>query len=261
MFHRSITRVACVIFVLSLAATACKPKPGAACSAEGKRACAGDDTLVVCEHGKFAAFPCKGSGRCKAEGEGATCDFAGNASGDSCPLEDTGRKTCKPDGKAQLRCASGHLVEVACAGSGACTTNDRGTSECDLGEPELGTACSPGLSRSTCNFKGDTIYGCVSGKWAVVRACRGPNGCKSNGLVGKFCDLGVVDDGDPCEDGEQGRYTCGPARAAVYVCKDRHFLLSKKCDAGKACKYSDAQIDGDTTKGPLVLLPKGADCL
>jgi hypothetical protein len=244
-------------FAVSLAG--CKPKAGTPCSAEGKKVCIGDDALLVCEHGTFAAFSCKGPGGCSSAGDIASCDITRNAQGDPCPSDDTGRKACKPDGKTQLRCDHGHFTEVACAGVGGCKTREDGTSQCDRGEPDLGTTCSS-MSPSSCNLKSDSLYGCVGGKWAVTRACRGPHGCKPSDVVGTYCDLGVVAGGDACESDEEGRVTCGPERAGLYTCKDGRFQLLGACPAGKACAYSDGELVGNRARGPLVMLPKGAEC-
>ena len=60
--------------------------------------------------------------------------------------------------------------------------------------------------------------------------------------------------------GEENRFTCGPARASLYTCKDGHFRLATACPAGKTCTYSEGDVAGDTHKGPLVMLPKLAEC-
>jgi hypothetical protein len=161
--------------------------------------------------------------------------------------------------QTQLRCQGGHFIQVACVGPGACKTRDDGTSACDLGEPELGTTCST-ISPSACNLKGDSIYGCIGGKWTVARSCRGPHGCKGSELAGTYCDVGVVADGDACQREEEGRVTCGPGRGSLYTCKDGRFQLASTCPAGKACAYSTGDVSGIAERGPLVMLPKGAEC-
>jgi hypothetical protein len=250
---------ALLVVAVALALAACRPKAGASCSAEGKKTCGGDGALLVCEHGKQAAFACKGPGGCAASGDSASCDVSGNAQSDPCPAGDEGLKLCKPDGKTQLRCQGGHFIEVACVGPGACKTKDDGSSACDRGEPEIGAPCSS-ISPAVCNLKGDSIYGCSGGKWVVARACRGPHGCKGSDLAGTYCDLGAVADGDWCGTDEQSRVTCGPGRASLYACKDGQFELLAACPSGKTCTYAEGDLSGYPGRGPMVLLPKRAQC-
>jgi hypothetical protein len=84
---------AAVFVTMALVAT-CKPRSGAKCSTEGKRACGDEATLLVCQGGAYTAIPCKGAAGCASVGDGAACDISGNAAGEPCAADEKGRRVC-----------------------------------------------------------------------------------------------------------------------------------------------------------------------
>jgi hypothetical protein len=239
-----------VVFPAAIALSGCKPKAGAPCSEQGRRACADPATALVCEGGVFRAFSCKGRGGCAALVDGAACDLSGNAEGEACPEGEPGT-FCSADGKRELACRGGKITGRACNGEHRCSaTGDRSTA-CDPGEPEAGGACVVGVSPPTCSLDKKALFACIDGKWARHTTCVGKSGCKA-GELGPVCDATVAEPGAACGAETRGRASCSVDHKSLMECDGARWKQTSACPEGKLCKLREASLACGVETGCLL---------
>lgn len=221
------------LFALALALVsldACKPKAGDDCQAD---TCGDDKTLLACKSGKLLPLPCDGPKGCKLEGAAPRCDFSGNKVGSPCDDRFLGKRMCKGD-KEATTCQNGKWAVVGC--SGGCTSDGGGEGllkECDTAVAKAGDACDRSFqTKQGCEPDGKSVTECTKeGKFAFVRNCRGPKGCKAKkGEV--ECDLSVQLVGDPCT--PPVPEICSDDGAAILLC-DGTKMFEKMCTGPKGC--------------------------
>jgi hypothetical protein len=245
--------------LLLILIASCKPKVGATCKSQGDRACADESTVIVCQGGTWASFPCRGASGCSKQGDGVFCDVANGKVGDPCPNEDEKRQTCSDDHKSRLTCMAGKYVGDSCIGVG-CMQSDDGKVTCDLGQPELGTTCDATKDRATCGRDHKSHIHCDASthKWTVERICRGPSGCQRLSVnEQQVCDITLADVGDPCRIDEASRTVCSSDRKAKLGCKDGKWSVESAC--AQPCGYDDGTVTCDPLTG-CVMIPTGASC-
>lgn len=92
---------------------ACGSTEGSPCTTANAQECSGGKTLLVCEGGKWAGYPCPSCA-------GNKCDWKGAMSGDACPKVAETYGTCNLDGRLigcffSTSADAGVFVESACA--------------------------------------------------------------------------------------------------------------------------------------------------
>jgi len=161
-------------------------------------------------------------------GVGCACK---TKAGDSCTK---GQAACKDD-NTSLSCQDGKFIESPCKGAKGCKV-EGATVDCDITGNAAGDLCSTDDEGNTaCSADGKTQIECKGGKYAVQQ-CRGPDGCKQNGLLAN-CDVSIAQLGDACE-GVTGGYACSVDKKALLKCKNGKFEVDEQCPAGKPCKIA-----------------------
>jgi hypothetical protein len=102
-----------LVMLTTVLLVACGSNAGAPCSTPNATECAGGKTLLVCEGGAWAAYPCPSCA-------GTTCDWKGALAGDACPRVAETYGTCPFDGRAvscfwSSSADAGVFVETACS--------------------------------------------------------------------------------------------------------------------------------------------------
>jgi hypothetical protein len=94
---------------------------------------------------------------------------------------------------------------------------------CPRGAP-LDYACTPDRARA---------LACTEGRYALWRACRGPNGCQVEGGRNIRCDTTLGQPGDPCA--QQGTYACSSDSRSMLVCDGSSLTTASSCDGPEGC--------------------------
>ena len=207
-------------------------------------ACAKDGKAQLrCEDDRFvAALSCKGPKGCRVASNGTevSCDYTYADPGDPCNLEDD---ACSTDHRAILHCdKSSFSVSATCKGPGGCTItpHDRGaTLSCDDHVADPGDLCKG--ENSACAPDHRAMLACKLGKFVVVGACKGPEGCAvtSNpgaGTTTVACDGSIGDPQDLC----QGGFACSSDASTLLRCDDAHLVVAERCPAG--CTTSSDKV-------------------
>jgi len=103
-----------LVFVSLFVMVGCGAEAGSPCSTPAATQCAGSTTLLSCEKGVWASYPCPSC-------SGTTCNWKGAANGSTCPESSAGDGWCPLDGRV-LSCfwsataGVGVFVESACSG-------------------------------------------------------------------------------------------------------------------------------------------------
>lgn len=145
---------------------------------------------------------------------------------------------CEPV-RAQEGASSGATtiwMEVPCKGARGCARKGE-ADECDdtVGaegdlcplDPPLDYACSADRSRALV---------CKDGKYALWRACRGPDGCGVEAGRNVRCDTTLGSAGDPCA--QQGTYACAVDRQAMLQCDGTALVAASSCRGPQGCRVA-----------------------
>jgi hypothetical protein len=188
MTKRPIRLVVCsVAACLSIVVlSACgKKKAGSACTGD-EALCSDKQTILECHDGKLVEMACKGPKGCAEAATGAkragrnvtvnyavSCDFSGNAVGETCTTNDS--FLCSPDKSAMLRCKDKKIVSTACRGPKKCSESATQV-DCDSSIAQVGESCDDGYA---CSTDAKATLKCAAGKWAVDEPCK--KSCKASG--------------------------------------------------------------------------------
>ena len=107
-------------------------------------------------------------------------------------------------------------VAVPCKGAQGCS-HKGDTDECDDTVAAEGDACpqDPPLDYACTADKARALV-CKDGRYALWRACRGPDACQIEGGRNVRCDTTLGEPGDPCA--QQGTYACSSDARAMLLC-------------------------------------------
>jgi hypothetical protein len=184
-----LVRVALLVMPFaSLAACNKAPTVGDSCKSTDIL-CVDPKTELACQKGVFIVSPCKGPMGCKEDGKHLVCDATGDADGDPCSTDEEGAAQCIGDG-ARITCRGGKYARDFCRGEAGCDAKS-GAIRCDQSKSQEGDPCSG--ETSACSLDGKNVLSCHSGKFTMVAACPGEDGCT---IVERRvnCDLGKKDD-------------------------------------------------------------------
>lgn len=170
---------------------------------------------------------------CVASGSALVCEGAGASAGDR--GQDAGADA-RPG-------AAGAWVAVPCHGARGCTRRGE-ADECDDTTAAAGDACprNPPLDYA-CTADHAQALVCEGGRYALWRACRGPEGCSVEGGRNIHCDTTLGEPGDPCA--RAGTYACAVDRQTLLVCDGARAALkpASSCRGPKGC-----QVERDSRK-------------
>jgi hypothetical protein len=130
-------------------------------------------------------------------------------------------------------CDSGAWVEVPCRGQRGCAR--RGDSdECDDTIAAEGDPCprNPPLDYA-CAADHSKALVCKNGRFALWRACRGPDKCEIVDGRNLHCDTTLGAPGDPCA--QQGAYSCSVDQQAMLLCDGTTLALASSCRGPDGC--------------------------
>jgi hypothetical protein len=135
-------------------------------------------------------------------------------------------------------------VEVPCKGAQGCSRapGQSDVEECDDTLAVEGDPClpSPPLDYA-CTADGERALVCASGRYALWRACRGPDQCRVEAGRNVRCDTTLGEPGDPC--GEPGKYACASDGRAMLQCDGGVLASASSCRGPAGC-----HIERDTRK-------------
>jgi hypothetical protein len=221
------------VVLSTLLVASCKPKPGDSCK-KLDGACTGEESALMCEHGKLAEASCKGPGGCQKSGTTVTCDDDIAESGDPCLVSETANYACTTDHAKALICEGGKFkLSTTCRGPKRCAVTHPGGSgvdviDCDTSVAIRGEQCArPGLGACSSDFK--QMLSCDNGVWASHRICRGQQGCQLLGLDQKTpaCDESISQPGDPC--GHEGSTACSTDQRTLLRCTGGQYTKASDC--------------------------------
>jgi hypothetical protein len=164
------------------------------------------------------------------------------ASGGKCRVPD--QLVCGGPDRALL-CETGAWVEVPCKGAQGCShtsRESRDTDECDDTVASEGDPCprNPPLDYACTADKARALV-CKEGRYALWRACRGPDACQVEGGRNVRCDTTLGQPGDPCA--QQGTYACSADGKAMLLCDGSTLAAASSCRGPDGCR-----IQRDTRK-------------
>lgn len=205
-----------------------------------------EHTALFCQYGRFVPGTCSGARGCRPmAGEHVACDLSGSDRGDDCPEHYQGVEACRPDKKAKVVCTDGKIAHVPCRGPLGCVSyaGDNGADKvktCDNTVVPLGVPCALGeITAGACSDDLKAVVACTDGKTQVLRACRGPKGCKPKGDgVSVDCDTSIVAVGDPCDHAFEGcsegaQITCGD---------DERVVVRQRCPGQDGCVVREGRV-------------------
>jgi hypothetical protein len=94
---------------------------------------------------------------------------------------------------------------------------------CPRGAP-LDYACTPDRTRALL---------CKDGRYALWRACRGPDACQVESGRNIRCDTTLGEPGDPCA--QQGTYACSSDSRAMLLCDGSSLATASSCAGPAGC--------------------------
>lgn len=148
---------------------------GEPCFEEGQPQCTGDKkSMIKCENNRWILLDeCTGRLGCVANAQGAKCDLAVAAAGDSCSPDNEGNASCTDDGSALLLCREGKMVvEATCKGMHGC--RQKGTSiECNAQIADLDDPCDRKFAEGkfACTPDKTARLVCKDGKFEKEQDC------------------------------------------------------------------------------------------
>jgi hypothetical protein len=132
-------------------------------------------------------------------------------------------------------------VDVPCKGAQGCSRKGD-TDECDDTVAAEGDSCpyNPPLDYACTADKARALV-CRDGRYALWRACRGPDACQIEGGRNVRCDTTLGEPGDPCA--QQGTYACSSDARAMLLCDGSTLAPASSCRGPGGC-----HIQRDTRK-------------
>jgi len=118
-------------------------------------------------------------------------------------------------------------VAVPCKGAQGCS-HKGDADECDDTIAAEGDACpqNPPLDYACTPDKARALV-CKEGRYALWRACRGPDACQIEGGRNVRCDTTLGEPGDPCA--QQGTYSCSSDTKAMLLCDGSNLGAASSC--------------------------------
>lgn len=132
-------------------------------------------------------------------------------------------------------------LEIPCKGAQGCSRRTEGD-ECDDTVANDGDSCprSPPLDYACTSDHARALF-CKDGRYALWRACRGPDGCQVEGGRNVRCDTTLGEPGDPCA--QPGTYACASDSQAILLCDGSSLAAASSCRGPEGC-----HIQRDTRK-------------
>jgi hypothetical protein len=131
-------------------------------------------------------------------------------------------------------CESNAWVMVPCHGQGGCAR--QGTiDECDDTVATEGERCphTPPVDYACTADRAKALV-CKDGRFALWRACRGPEGCQVVGGRNVRCDTTLGEPDDPCA--AQGTYSCSADRKGMLLCDGSKLAAVSSCRGPAGCR-------------------------
>lgn len=128
---------------------------------------------------------------------------------------------------------AGTWTRVACRGDGGCAHRG-GADDCDDTVAAEGEACpgDPPVDYA-CTPDGTRALACAAGRFALWRACRGPEGCLVGDVRNIRCDTSLGQESDPC--GQSGTYACSEDHKTMLVCDAGALSAATSCSGPAGC--------------------------
>jgi hypothetical protein len=136
------------------------------------------------------------------------------------------------DPASALYCSAGTYQTVSCRGPKGCTGSATMGYACDDDLASVGDGCLPSTNANyACGTDHKSQLVCKDAKWAMNKACKGPNACtvKNDSIS---CDNTIADVGDPCT---TGTYGCTTDHTALLHCVSDKFVDDNSCRGPKQC--------------------------
>ena len=123
--------------------------------------------------------------------------------------------------------------EIPCKGAKGCSRSNV-ADECDDTLAREGDPCppSPPLDYACTADRARALF-CKDGRYALWRACRGPDACRVEDGRNVRCDTTLGEPGDPC--GQQGTYACSSDSKAMLLCDGSAVVLASSCRGPEGC--------------------------
>jgi hypothetical protein len=124
-------------------------------------------------------------------------------------------------------------LEIPCKGAKGCARRTDGD-ECDDTVAGDGDPCprSPPLDYACTSDHARALF-CKDGRYALWRACRGPEGCQVEGGRNVRCDTTLGERGDPCA--QPGTYACSSDSKAMLLCDGSSLTAASSCRGPDGC--------------------------
>ena len=165
---RSVVALGASLFLLF--GSSCKPKPGAACGADGEARCLDNAAALICHERVWTPMQCRGPKGCSANGALIDCDESSAQPADFCDQE--GNYSCSADHRTQLRCVKSKWTpDTRCAGPKGCVTTPLKV-ECDDSIASVGDVCSK-ERHHTCSQDRKGVLICKGGTFVQAQTCKG----------------------------------------------------------------------------------------
>lgn len=147
---------------------------------------------------------------------------------------------CTADAAKEIKCSGRKMQVRSCRGERHCRVLGKATA-CDVGELFEGDPCTQGAP-TACSKDRAAFLACVEGKYARSLVCTGANGCRERD-IGATCDVSVTETTNPCSAELQGKKACAKDRRAILSCDGRAWSVTTPCAEGKACKFTEMEMD------------------
>ena len=142
-----------------------------------------------------------------------------------------GQAACE-DSSTVLACDGEVFAEAKCRGAAGCAKNGAKVT-CDQSTAQEGDACvAQDADARACSVDKRSALACVNGKFAIVEACDGPNGCTPKGAK-PACDATLAKKGDACA--RAGDSACGLDQKSRLLCTAGKWMLDRYCRGPKGC--------------------------
>ena len=162
--------------------------------------------------------------------------------GSSCDL---GEARCL-DGRRELVCDDGKLVETPCKGKAGCSTIQEATS-CDISGNQPGDACAKADEGVAVCTEGGAMLACHARVFEAV-PCRGPKGCEL--VAGQaHCDQSIAEAGDGCK--KPNAKACSVDKSRVLSCREGRMQELYSCRGELRCSAEGAKLACDQTVARL----------
>jgi hypothetical protein len=136
---------------------------------------------------------------------------------------------------------------VPCKGARGCVgAPGAASAECDDTVGGEGDPCprSPPLDYA-CSADRTRALVCQAGRFALWRACRGPDGCQVEGGRNVRCDTTLGLPGDPCA--QSGTYSCAVDQQSMLMCDGGALSAASSCRGPAGCRIrkDERKVDCD----------------